>query len=174
MRLFVSVGVPEGIKLKVARLQDELPKESIKPVRPENMHLTLSFLGEVSESAFPDVVSSLSSVEFSPFDVSVKGVGVFPRPSYVKVVWAGVDSPPLNDLASNVASSLSGFDGDGRFSAHLTLARVRKKIDIMPFLEKHADDDFGDFRVSSFKLMQSRLGPDGPTYSVLEEFTRGK
>jgi 2'-5' RNA ligase len=66
--------------------------------------------------------------------------------------------------------ALRGVGDDERFSAHITIARVRRKADLRGFLEKHKGDEFGPFTISSFRLIQSVLGPEGPKYSTIAEF----
>ncbi|MFH0736988.1 MAG: RNA 2',3'-cyclic phosphodiesterase [Candidatus Micrarchaeota archaeon] len=171
MRVFVSVPVPDDLLAKVSALGKELAQDGVSLVRPENMHLTLRFLGEMDEKRVGDVEQRLRAVRFGAFRCGLKGVGVFPDENYVKVVWAGCESGgKLEALAKDVMGALSGFGGDERFTAHLTIARVKKKIDAKPFLARHKDDGFGSFEVKNFHLMQSVLKPTGPEYSVLASF----
>ena len=172
MRLFVAAEVPEKIKERMGELEAELPSEGLKKVNPLLMHITLKFLGEVEDAKVPGVEAGLSSVEFAPFNVGVKGVGVFPSESYVRVVWAGLEGEGLGTLAEKVEEALSGmFKREARgFSAHLTLARVRKKVELGKFLEKHKDEAFGEFEVDRFVLMRSILKRPEPEYSVVAEF----
>jgi 2'-5' RNA ligase len=176
IRLFVSVELPIELREKVAQLATELPQDSIKPVKPENMHLTLKFIGEVPMEKLAAIEESLRTVEFSPFDIELAGAGVFPNENYVRVVWVGVKSDVLNALAAKVEEALVGIgkkESRG-FSAHLTVARVRKKIDVKQFLEKHADEKFGSAHVDKFSLMQSELEfGKPPKYTVLAEFEAG-
>jgi len=168
MRLFVAVPIPEDIRSRVAALAGELPLEGIKPVSKEIMHITLKFIGETNREK--EIEEKLRKVVFSPFECNATGVGVFPSPSYIKVVWAGIESNgALEALASQVNGLLHGF-GDERFSPHMTIARVKKKIDASAFLQKHAKEEFGKFTVSHFELMQSVLQKGGPEYSVLAKF----
>jgi 2'-5' RNA ligase len=174
MRLFVAVHVPEELKARAAALAKELPQDAITPVRPESMHLTLRFIGETDEKGRDEIIRKLTAIRFAPFRCSVKGTGVFPDENYVRVVWAGIDSNgALEALAKDVIGTLAGIGRDeGRgFTAHLTIARVRRKIDAAPFLQKHRDDAFGEFDVSGFALMESVLGgAAGPVYKKLAEF----
>ena len=119
-----------------------------------------------------EVQEALRKVEFSSFKAGVKGVGVFPNENYIRVVWAGTETKELGELAGKVEEALSPmFAKEKRgFSGHLTLARVKKKIDIKEFLEKHKGEEFGEFEVSKFLLMQSVLGRGGAEYSVVAEF----
>jgi len=117
----------------------------------------------------------LRGVEFEAFDCEAKGVGVFPEENYIRVVWAGIESGGrLKALANKVIGALSVYGGDERFSAHLTIARVKRKADLRDFLEKHRNDEFGKFVVSNFELIQSELGPGGPKYTTIANFEAKK
>lgn len=175
MRLFVAVPVPLEVRQKAASLGKEIAQDGIVPVKPENMHITLKFLDEVDGSKAGDVEAKLRAVEFGAFDCEARGVGVFPDESYIRVVWAGIESGGmLKALANKVIGALSGYGGDTRFSAHLTVARVKRKADLGGFLARHREDAFGRFSVSSFELIQSELGPGGPKYTVLAVFEAKK
>lgn len=171
MRLFVAVPVPQGLRERIAALGDELGQDGIVPVKPENMHLTLKFIGDTEERKLASLEQALRGIRFAAFGCTVKGVGVFPNENYVKVVWAGVESGgALESLAKDVQDALRGFGGDERFSAHITIARVKRKADLGGFLGKHRNDDFGQFTISSFELIESVLGPGGPKYSTIATF----
>ncbi|MBU0532529.1 RNA 2',3'-cyclic phosphodiesterase [Candidatus Micrarchaeota archaeon] len=168
MRLFVAVPLPEKVKKKLAELGKEIEQDGIKLVEPENIHITLKFIGESSEAAH--IEKKLREIRFNKFACAAKGAGVFPNENYIRVVWAGLESEELNLLAKKVIGALHGYGKDDRFSAHVTIARVKQKIDLKSFLEKHKDEDFGSFEISSFDLMQSELGGDGPKYTTLASF----
>jgi len=172
MRLFIAVEVPDLVKGMMGELEAELPSEGLNKVDVKNMHITLKFLGEVDEVKIGEVKAALSRVEFVPFNVQVKGVGVFPKEDYVKVVWAGTESAELKELAGKVELELASMFGkEARgFSGHLTLARVKRRVDLKEFLGKHREEVFGGFVVDKFLLMKSVLGKGGPEYSVVAEF----
>jgi RNA 2',3'-cyclic 3'-phosphodiesterase len=175
MRLFVAVPVPGELRERMAALGKEIRQDGIVPVKAENMHLTLKFLGETDERKLAGLEQALRGIRFASFDCAVKGVGVFPDEHHIKVVWAGVESEgKLEALAKEVQQSLRGFGDDERFSAHITIARVKGRAGLRQFLEKHGNDGFGTFTASSFELMQSVLGPEGPKYSVIAEFKAEK
>jgi 2'-5' RNA ligase len=167
MRLFVAVQVPEEVKKRLGQAQKELPEEGLKKVTFPRMHLTLKFLGAVSPKMLGRVGNALEEVSFSPFKVKVRGVGVFPNEKYVRVVWAGCESPELEGLAAKVNEKLGGIFPKEEFSAHLTLARVKKRVAIGEFLKKYAEEEFGEFTVREFYLVESVLGPGGPKYNVV-------
>lgn len=172
MRLFVAVEVPDEVKKRMGELEKELPENGLKKVESKKMHITLKFLGEVNEGKLEEIKKALGKIEFLPFKVGVKGVGVFPNEKYVKVVWAGTGGEGLEELAEKVELALAPmFPKEARgFSGHLTLARVKRKIEIKEFLEKHRGEEFGEFLVRRFILMKSVLGRGGAEYSVIGEF----
>ncbi len=174
MRLFVEVPLPEELKERLGKLGKEIEQEGIRLVKPQNMHATLKFLGETPEKKLKDVEQRLHQIKFSGFRCSLKGVGVFPNENYIRVVWVGVESNgQLEELAKDVIGSLHGYGKSEPFSAHITIARVKKRIEIKEFLERHADEELGEFEVKSFQLMQSELSREGPTYSVISTFEAG-
>jgi len=171
MRTFVAVPVPEALRRKVSALGLEIAAPGINLVKPDNMHLTLRFIGEIPDAQLADVKKQLGKVKFSRFSCRVMGVGVFPNESFVRVVWAGcLSDGALEALAKDVAGALGGYGGDERFSAHLTIARVKSRIDARPFLEKHMNEEFGTFEAKEFHLICSVLGAKGPEYTTLAVF----
>lgn len=173
MRLFVAVPVPDGLKKKIAVLGTELTQEGVSQVRPENMHLTLKFIGDVDEQKANGVVKKLEKIKFSKFGCIVRGIGVFPNESYVRVIWAGIESgKQLEKLAAEIHEALAIYGEENeKFTAHLTIARVKKKLEIRNFLIKHKEDVFGKFNVGKIELVQSVLGgTDGPKYITIASF----
>lgn len=169
MRIFIAVDIPDEIRQKAAAMGMEIAGDGIIPVPSRNMHLTLRFIGETGEQGLSEILKRLESVRFSRFGCAIRGVGVFPKPDFVRVVWAGVESDgALESLANSVASALRGFGRDeGEYTPHLTVARVKRKADFRQFLERHAGDEFGSFEVDRFHVIESALGGGGPVYSVV-------
>jgi len=173
MRLFIAVDCPPPVKDMLSNAQDGLKKcGDLKAVEYENLHLTLKFLGEVSAAKAEDAKKALEEVEHPRFPVTLKGAGVFPNPGNAKVVWAGVDKgfDEFVELAKTVDSRLKtiGFPPESRFHPHVTLARVKGRLDrgrLNAFLASHSEALFGSYEVDSFHLMESRLTPKGPAYT---------
>lgn len=175
MRLFVAVDVDEKLRERTKPLLNALSRlNGVKAVEPENLHITLLFLGEVEERRLPAIEDSLSSVEFSPFTLTFEGVGAFPNEKNPRVVWVGVkDSGELKKLADSVYEKLKklGFRRDKEFAAHMTVARVkRKNPEVSDIISKFSSESFGEVEVSNFKLKQSILTPKGPIYKDLRVF----
>jgi 2'-5' RNA ligase len=172
MRLFVAVPVPDELRARLAALGKEIGQEGISLVRAENMHLTLKFIGEIQPQKLDEIRQRLGKIKFRGFGCAIKGVGVFPSENYIRVVWAGGESGgALEALAKDVIGALKGYGGDERFSAHLTIARVKRKLDLGEFLKRHKDEDFGSFEVTRFELIESVLGGGkGPQYRTVAVF----
>lgn len=170
-RLFVAVDIPEDIKKRLIGLQAPIP--TARWVKPEQLHLTLRFIGDTDEQAA--IQNALATVAASPLDLTLAGVGRFPpgdrKPP--RVLWVGIQKQPaLNDLHRQVESVLRplGFPPDPKgFSPHLTLARLKavkpvKEADT--FLSRHAEFNAGTFAVSQFVLYSSVLSSQGSTYTA--------
>ena len=179
IRTFVAVLIAEDLKRRVSEVQERLKKlaPDVKWVAPENFHVTLKFLGDVSEDALPDVFAAVEDAArgFSPFDLSLCGLGAFPSPRKARVVWAGIEDgrEPLRELASAVEASLAelNFEKEDReFKSHITIGRVK----FSKFLDRLAQGideidagDMGVQRVTSVAVMRSDLQREGPVYSPL-------
>ncbi len=173
MRTFVAVEITSREVLdSIKKIQSSF-KIAAKPVEAHNIHFTLLFLGEISDDMAQKVQAQLKTVEFFPFDISFENVGAFPKPKFPRVVWIGVDDnggKQLVELARKVEEKLSflGFRADKAFRPHVTIFRIKNKIDdITGELSKHIDTKFGTQRVSEIKFKQSVLTPTGPIYSDL-------
>ncbi len=170
LRCFVSVRIPDQLKENILLAGREPNLQGVKLIERDSLHITLKFLGNVKPSMLEGVVSILRAIEFSPFIVKLKGFGVFPSEEYIRVVWIGCESRGLYDLDKKINLALADIFRKEEFTAHLTIARVKRKVDLHKFLEQHKNDSFGEFVCSSFELMQSKLTSAGPSYSVLAEF----
>jgi 2'-5' RNA ligase len=166
MRTFIAVGISDEVRQRIAELQKELPsKEALKVVDPGIIHITLKFLGEIDESKVPEIKKIISSISFEPFTVTTKGVGVFPNENFIRVIWIGAPSPELDAMAKELNEKLKtlGFKSE-EFTSHVTIARVKTKIDLTRFLADHREEKFGSFAVDGLRLMKSTLTPKGPIY----------
>jgi 2'-5' RNA ligase len=177
MRAFVAVEISDDEVINsITKFQSKINIEA-KPVKPQNLHFTLQFLGEISDDVSQKIKQALKTIEFSTFKINFKGLGAFPKIKFPRVVWIGTDEVGGNaliDLAKNVENVLTplGFISDKPFKSHITVFRIKNKIgDISKELEKYEKYDFGSQEISKIKLKQSVLTPQGPVYSDLEEIT---
>ncbi|MEM4245877.1 MAG: RNA 2',3'-cyclic phosphodiesterase [Candidatus Bathyarchaeia archaeon] len=180
VRCFISVDVEDDAILDtIADAQRTLLDcgADLKPVERQNTHLTLRFIGEVSEDMVQEVANFLEEVRFEPFKLSFKGVGAFPNDRFIRIIWVGVESggEELKRIASAIDSKLRLIrvpsDKKG-FSPHLTIARVRSQRNtnkVSALLRVWKDRDFGSQQVNSIRLKKSVLTPTGPVYSTLFE-----
>ncbi len=168
MRLFVAIDVPDSVKEHLSFVQRTLPQvKGVRFVHPKNIHLTLNFLGEVSDVS--SVVARLDSFSFSPFFLTLNGVGFFPSRDFPRVAWVGLKR------SSSLFKVQRGIDllfkPNKSFKPHLTIARIKnsdprslfsfinsfEKIKIKPL----------SFKVDKIKLYRSTLTPLGPVYDVI-------
>lgn len=171
MRLFLAIPLPFDLRKSIESRGKELTQEGLTPLRAENMHVTLKFLGECSESKVDEIKTKLAAISSPKFTCSLRGVGVFPNETYVRVVWVGIESEgKLEKLVENVCANLPGIGKDERFSAHMTIARVKQKPDLHSFLSKYKSVEFGSFEADRIDLIESVLGHFGSTYRTLAEF----
>lgn len=150
----------------------------LKLVKPNNIHITIRFLGNILSATVDRVFEEMKQIQFSPFDLQVKGIGAFPKPNYPRVIWVGIKTgveqlkSVFNQLEPRLRSL--GFTPDSKgFNPHLTIARVRSarnKMQLASVLTENADHEFGIINVKCLRLKKSELTPRGPIYSTLKEF----
>jgi RNA 2',3'-cyclic 3'-phosphodiesterase len=149
----------------------------IKNVEPENIHLTLKFLGEISQSQVEEVANVVKSISFDPFRFKVEGVGAFPNLRRPSVIWAGIkeDGANLETIFNEIEQDLSrlGFSRESRsFNPHLTISRVRggrNRAQLVEEILRLENFVFGQVLVEHVFLKKSVLTPQGPIYSNLAE-----
>ncbi|AMM54147.1 RNA 2',3'-cyclic phosphodiesterase [Pyrococcus kukulkanii] len=180
MRAFIAIDVSEEVRDAIVKAQDFIgTKEAkIKFVERENLHITLKFLGEITQEQAEEIKRVLAEIakRHKKHEVRVKGIGVFPNPNYVRVIWAGVENDEgIKAIAQDIERELSklGFKKDKEFVAHVTIGRVKfvkDKLGLAMKLKELANEDFGTFRVEAIELKKSTLTPKGPIYETLARF----
>jgi 2'-5' RNA ligase len=165
-------------RLKAAQTRLVQTGADVKLVEPQNIHITIRFLGNITPPMVEKIFEEMKQVQFTPFNVQLKGVGAFPNPNYARVVWAGITMGA--DQLKNVFNQLEprlqklGFTPDHKgFSPHLTIARVRSgrnKQQLANFINENTGYDFGNVNANCLRLKKSDLTPRGPVYSTLKEF----
>ena len=182
MRLFTAIELPQGIREELRRLRQQALKvspqlaDAVSWVKPENLHLTLKFLGEVSDEKVMGVCQALRRVELAwPINLRVDGLGFFPArgPMRVVVALVGGQTEALQCLYGGIERALHeiGFPLEHRpFTPHVTLGRTRRQARVAGI--KPAQHVGEEFHVDSFALIQSRLGRGGAEYHPLAHFGR--
>lgn len=179
-RLFVALDIPDEVRDLIrdstAEIRDNL--SLARWVSPENLHLTLKFIGEFDARDIRRLEREMLSVarKADPFVASLGGCGAFPGAGKARVLWVGMDKGEVEAaaLARKLDAGLGrvGVKREERpFRGHLTLARMRRPVDCTALLERLEDRMRGlkdlDFRVCEFTLYRSILGPQGPRYQPL-------
>ena len=179
LRSFIAIDLESQILDQILTIQKALLDTSadIKLVEPENIHLTLRFLGEKPLSIINKISEELKSLNFYSTEVSVSGVGAFPNMRRIRVVWVGIKKGVLDlmGIYNQVESKLKrlGVSPDDRgFSPHITIARVRSarnKDKLVETILRMRKKEFGTFHLDSLKIKKSFLTPKGPVYTTLTE-----
>lgn len=174
IRLFVGIGLPEDIRARLAGLCGGVP--GARWVSPENLHLTLRFIGEVPKGEMEDIHHALAAVRTRSFDMALSGVGHFDTGDQVRMLWARVEkSQELNALKSRIESALVriGLEPEERrFMPHITLCRLRDTplSRVSSFLAHNNMFRAGPVPVESFSLFSSFRKAEGAIYREEAEY----
>jgi 2'-5' RNA ligase len=180
IRVFCAVELPREIRAAVgahaSRLRRDFPDARASWARPEGLHITLKFIGEV-EAARVEALSRAAGAAvagFSPFGLSIEEAGTFPPRGAARVLWLSVknESGRLAQLQRRLEQECeaAGFPTEPRaFKPHLTVARLRTPKDAHALSEAHRHATFGPyhFQVSELLVIRSELGPGGSRYTPL-------
>jgi 2'-5' RNA ligase len=182
IRTFIAIELTAPILASLSDLQTQmqrdLPPKLLRWVRPEGIHLTLVFLGDIAVEQVDPVAEALAEAcaGHGPFTVSIAGVGCFPNVRRPRVVWVGVAEPSgeLARLQREIEQALVplGFAPEGRdFHPHLTLGRVkgggRPAREALGAYVDRAKVRIGEMEVEAVHLMRSDLRPSGAVYTEL-------
>ncbi len=169
IRLFVAIEIPTELRRRMASLCVGI--NSARWVAEENIHLTLRFIGEVSEDGAEYAAAALDGVRAEPFTIAFRGAGHFGSGQRVRALWLGIDrSEALVSLRGRIDTALvrCGLAPEGRkFHPHVTLARFRDggSGEIGPWLAANTLFRSVPVAVDRFTLYSSRLGRAGPVYT---------
>jgi 2'-5' RNA ligase len=173
IRTFIAVELPDRFIPEIEKIETILKTTGIKLVEPKLVHITMKFLGDVHEDKIEPIASALSQMDCRSFTADIRGVGVFPKMSYIKVVWLGAhgDFDTLHKEIERVLSPFK-FEKERNFTPHATLARVkdlREKAELIEKIKKLRDVDLGTINVDSIWLKKSTLTSAGPIYETLRK-----
>lgn len=192
MRLFVALDINDDIRAKITRFLEGVREFAphARWARPESLHVTLKFMGEMPEEQLERIKNSLSTIDAKKIEMQIRGHGFFPSVRAPRVFWIGIEADStLSMLASQVQDKLSVLNipkEDHAFNAHLTLARSgggsgsprRRKGDGANLNFKNLQEklaalpapEFGKMTAQEFVLYQSQLSPRGSKYTKLAAF----
>lgn len=183
IRCFVAIEIPEPIQNRLARIQGTLRQQIQKAswVKPGNIHLTLKFLGDVDAENLESIGEEIEAAigRHHSFSLRIGGIGAFPNLARPRVIWAGVKvgSERVSALTQDIDLALShcGFSLDAKkFNPHLTIARLKGRIDLRPYINQYRQYDRIDgaeMIVNAISLIQSQLHPKGAIYSTLQSYS---
>jgi RNA 2',3'-cyclic 3'-phosphodiesterase len=170
-RLFVALGLPQSCKEALLELDPHLT--GLRWIPAEQLHLTLSFLGDVDPVAEERLRQALRAVRVPPFLLPLRGVGAFNSRGRVSVVWVGVGKghPHLFALHRHIQDAVlqAGLEADLKpFHPHITVGRAKDlpAEALRQFLRSHADVEFGIFNVTGFELYSSVLASEGASHRL--------
>jgi RNA 2',3'-cyclic 3'-phosphodiesterase len=183
IRAFLAFELPPEIKSQVQQVSEQLKRSELdmRWVRPENIHLTILFLGDIREGDITAMGRKIENVcsGFHPFEIHLKGVGFFPDRKRPRILWAGYDGEieRLSSLKEVLYERLMSFEikEDNReFKPHLTLGRFRRPERGNPELDRiisrYSDLGSPSFQVDELVLFKSELKPHGSEYTRLESW----
>ena len=178
MRVFIAIEVPREIRQSLADLQEQLrpTTPSARWVAADSIHITLRFIGEITENRLEEIDAALTGLTWKPLSIAVHGTGFFPGTSSPRVFWAGLQCSTMEGLAAEINARLetAGFDSEKRaFRAHLTLARSKEhrlESTLVKAAEQFAEIEFGKFTADRYYLYQSTTKAGGSVYTKLKEY----
>jgi 2'-5' RNA ligase len=181
MRTFIAIDLDAGLKDTLLELVGRLERKGadVRWIRPQGLHLTLKFLGEVGPEKLPAVTEAVRKAASGrrPFALAVQGSGTFPGGRSPRVLWVGVrEEPELMGLQEDIETALEreGYAREARpFHPHLTLGRVKGPSGVertVRELDKSRETVFGEMMVRKAAMFESVLKPQGAEYRVVKEF----
>ncbi|MDH5815987.1 MAG: RNA 2',3'-cyclic phosphodiesterase [Candidatus Nezhaarchaeota archaeon] len=179
IRCFIAIDVDNpALVSKIMDIQKRLEVEGtkLKPVEPENLHLTLFFLGEQPPKVIEKVQEAMSTISFKPFSMKLKGLGAFPSYERPRVIWVGVTEgfEEIQKIYRSLRPKLQAIplrlEPEEAFAPHITIARVKfSGYALKRVIASLKDLELGLQEVKSIKLKKSTLTPRGPIYETLYE-----
>ena len=179
VRAFLALDIPAAVRDALADVQRQLdaPDANIRWVAPENLHVTLKFLGDVADEQVAEVLAAAEQVagDAAPIPFDVRGVRLVPPRGRVRMVWAEIDDKAagIARLHGQIEPALAalGFQPDTRdFKPHITLGRIKSVRDhdaLRRSAQPYTDEDFGPALAEDLVTCSSRLTPRGPIYTPL-------
>lgn len=172
----LSAEVRAQLQDHVRRLREAVPEAAASWSKPENVHLTLKFFGNVPKDKLTRISNAASRVASEPFTIEIGGAGVFPKASRPQVLWIGVKDPSgqLTELQRRFEEECAkeGFAKENRaYKPHLTIARLRHPEGARKLAETHLQTKFSpiEIRVNEVVLFRSQLSPKGSIYTVISK-----
>jgi len=183
IRSFIALELPSSIQSEIiwqtTILREHYPNPIIRWVKQGNIHLTLKFLGDISETDIEFLAKSLAheASQVDQFSISFTNLGIFPNPKKPRIIWIGINSPAsLGEFQSKIEAltSRNGIQIEPRpFSPHITLGRIAKNHSMLNIENLIVDigsinvSDIDMVNICAIKIFKSDLKPDGPVYTAI-------
>lgn len=186
VRLFIAIAPETALAAEIGKVQRRLnvPGGVVRWIKPEQLHLTLRFLGNVAAGQVEDVAAAVrrACAPATAFQLALEGAGCFPDAKRPRVIWLGIkgELEALGKVQSQIAretNNLGDHSGDRDFQPHLTIGRVKasglKSRQVGEAVERNAVPKIGEWIVHDVLLVQSELSPAGPSYDTLATVALG-
>lgn len=175
-RAFIAIDLPEDIKSRIMSASKEIESDEIKTVGPEQLHITMFFLGYLDAAQLEAVKAVMSKIQMRSFTVDLRGIGTFdPRSPRVVFVNIMKGSEELKEIYASLFDGISSLHirmDEREFAPHITIARLKRFSSketgaVKALTERYSDHEFGSFVCRSIKLKQSVLSREGASYADL-------
>lgn len=184
LRLFIAIELDAALRVRLKQIQKQLQDgQSMRNVRwvaPQNIHLTLKFLGNVNQAQVPALLDALDHAvkNIAPLTLEARGLGCFPNAKRPNIIWVGLegDTVPTALLVRQIENECAavGFARDERgFTPHLTLGRVKREASLTEraavgeLIQSAPVPALGTIRADAVYLIASDLRPGGPVYTTM-------
>lgn len=184
MRTFIAIDLPKEIKDSLSTIQEQLKKSGadVKWVLPQNIHLTLKFLGEIDDARLSKINKIIEDAtkDKNPFQIHISSIGAFPKIKFPRILWIGIDkgNNETKGIVKELEEKISkiGIPAEDRpFSSHITIGRTKSTLnreklvqDLETLAIKFGEENL-EFTVTKITLFKSTLTPKGPIYEILKE-----
>ena len=172
-RLFVCIWIPREIIERLKGIQNELKETGVKAkfVEDKNLHVTVTFLGDVEENKINEIKMKLDSClnDISEFHVKLKNLKIIPSENYIRVIGIRIESDGLKKVIKKVGGSVGGSFHEEQKVTLCRVKNVSNKILLKNFIEKNRNIDLGSFHVKNISLVKSTLTSRGPVYENIHK-----
>ncbi len=174
-RCFIALDLPREAINEIKKIQEKIGRQNLfagKFTEPENLHLTLKFLGEIDEETIEKIKEKLREIKFDNFEAGLGEAGAFSK-KFIKIIWVKLEGKRVFELQKQIDKALKDlFEPEFRFMSHITIARVKKVGDRQGLIRylKNIKVKKIRFKIKSFFLKKSELSPEGPVYSDIGEY----
>lgn len=167
MRSFIALSITPNSEIQALKEKVEKVKSSRVP-KGRELHITLFFLGDITEREKGEICQILSEVRFDSFTLRTTSIDAFPHLERARVAFVGINSPEIGQLHSMLQKRIpEKFKDKREFIPHLTISRFKSPLDLTVLYKENEGKDFGNYEVRSIALFKSDLTPTGAVYTEM-------